>query len=135
MVLFVIRIPYRTTWKSRSGWTNNISPCHLCLGQIFSSGYVVHFESSMSVQGQVIPQLPSGVIRADLLGRWAIEVADDYPRTRVIGLDLSPIQPEQVPENCEFIIGDLTECLADFHDCSFDLVHSRFCPVRVSPGC
>src|SRR5579859_177349 len=54
-------------------------------------------------------------------GRWAIEVAEDYPRATVIGLDLSPMQPEDVPENCEFIIGDLTECLADFDDGSFDL--------------
>ena len=58
-------------------------------------------------------------------GRWAIEVADDYPPATVIGLDLSPMQPEEVPENCEFIIGDLTECLVDFDDGSFDLVHSR----------
>ena len=58
-------------------------------------------------------------------GRWAIEVAEDYPRATVIGLDLSPMQPEDVPENCDFIIGDLTECLADFDDGSFDLVHSR----------
>ena len=62
------------------------------------------------------------------LGRWAIEVADDYPRTQVIGMDLSPMQPTDVPENCEFIIGDLTESLADFDDGNFDLVHSRFTP-------
>jgi len=66
MVLFGIRTHYRTIWKSRSGWTNNILPCHLCLVQIFSSGYVVHFESSMSVPGQVITRLPSGVPRAEL---------------------------------------------------------------------
>jgi hypothetical protein len=58
-------------------------------------------------------------------GRWAIEVADEYPRATVIGLDLSPMQPDNIPENCEFIIGDLTESLADFDDGTFDLVHSR----------
>ena len=36
------------------------------------------------------------------------------------------MQPTDVPENCEFLIGDLTESLADFDDGSFDLVHSRF---------
>lgn len=58
-------------------------------------------------------------------GRWAIEVADEYPRATVIGLDLSPMQPDNIPENCEFIIGDLTESLTDFDDGTFDLVHSR----------
>jgi hypothetical protein len=59
------------------------------------------------------------------VGRWAIEVADDFPRTRVIGMDLSPMQPNDVPLNCEFIVGDLTESLADFDDGSFDFIHSR----------
>ena len=60
------------------------------------------------------------------VGRWAIEVADDYPNAQVIGMDLSPMQPTYVPQNCEFIVGDLTESLADFDDGSFDLVHSRY---------
>jgi hypothetical protein len=40
-------------------------------------------------------------------------------------MDLSPMQPNDVPHNCEFIVGDLTESLADFDDCSFDFIHSR----------
>jgi hypothetical protein len=36
------------------------------------------------------------------------------------------MQPTDVPENCEFIVGDLTETLADFDTGSFDLVHSRY---------
>ena len=43
-------------------------------------------------------------------------------------MDLSPMQPTDVPSNCEFIIGDLTESLEDFHDNNFDLVHSRYSP-------
>jgi predicted O-methyltransferase YrrM len=42
-----------------------------------------------------------------------------------MGLDLSPVQPAEVPENCEFIVGDLTETLEDFDNDTFDLVHSR----------
>jgi hypothetical protein len=67
------------------------------------------------------------------IGRWAIEVADDYPRANVIGIDLSPMQPTDVPENCEFIVGDLPECLEDFDDGSVDLVHSRYIlPVTIT---
>lgn len=32
-------------------------------------------------------------------GTWAIDVADGYPSSQVIGIDLSPIQPGWVPPN------------------------------------
>jgi hypothetical protein len=41
-------------------------------------------------------------------------------------MDLSPIQPTDVPVNCEFVVGDLTSELDDFDDGHFDLVHSRY---------
>ncbi|CAH0058293.1 unnamed protein product [Clonostachys solani] len=40
-------------------------------------------------------------------GIWAIEFADDHPDATVIGVDLSPIQPEFVPPNCQFEVDDL----------------------------
>jgi SAM-dependent methyltransferase len=58
-------------------------------------------------------------------GRWAIEVAEEFSSAQVIGMDLSPIQPTDVPVNCEFVVGDLTSELDDFDDGHFDLVHSR----------
>ena len=60
------------------------------------------------------------------LGRWAIEVASEFPTARVIGMDLAPIQPTLIPINCEFIVGDFTEDLYEFDDGSTDLVHSRY---------
>jgi hypothetical protein len=51
-------------------------------------------------------------------------MADDYPTARVVGTDLSPIQPTEVPTNAEFILMDLTQGL-DFDDGSTDLVQSR----------
>ena len=57
-------------------------------------------------------------------GRWVIEVADDYPTAHVIGVDLSPIQPTDVPTNAEFILMDLTQGL-EFDDGTTDLVQSR----------
>ena len=54
-----------------------------------------------------------------------IEVADAFPSARVIGTDLSPIQPvDDLPENAEFLVSDLNEGL-EFNDGSTDLVHSR----------
>ncbi|KAH0429189.1 methyltransferase domain-containing protein [Colletotrichum camelliae] len=40
-------------------------------------------------------------------GIWAIDYADAFPSAQVIGVDLSPIQPEWVPNNCSFEIDDL----------------------------
>jgi len=60
-------------------------------------------------------------------GRWAIEAALQYPKAYVIGMDISPVQPTDVPENCEFRYGDLTDdLLLDFDEGSFDFVHTRY---------
>ncbi|EWZ34385.1 hypothetical protein FOZG_12361 [Fusarium oxysporum Fo47] len=40
-------------------------------------------------------------------GCWAIEYADAFPQSEVIGVDLSPTQPTMVPINCTFEIDDL----------------------------
>jgi len=59
-------------------------------------------------------------------GRWAIETALQFPKAYVIGMDISPVQPTDVPENCEFRYGDITDCLDDFDDGYYDFVHSRY---------
>jgi SAM-dependent methyltransferase len=56
-------------------------------------------------------------------GIWAIDVADDYPDARVIGVDLSPIQPTAVPPNLEFQVMDGDEEWT-FSE-RFDFVHTR----------
>jgi len=56
-------------------------------------------------------------------GNWAIEFANLYPEVKVIGTDLSPIQPDWVPSNCEFFVDDAAEEW-NFHE-RFDYVHGR----------
>jgi len=56
-------------------------------------------------------------------GIWAMDVADDYSGTSIIGADLSPIQPTVVPPNLEVQIMDADEPW-DFHT-TFDLIHTR----------
>jgi SAM-dependent methyltransferase len=56
-------------------------------------------------------------------GIWSIEFADEHPSARVIGTDLSPIQPQQVPPNCEFLIDDCEQEWI-FHN-RFDYIHTR----------
>ncbi|RMJ24968.1 Methyltransferase [Aspergillus sp. HF37] len=56
-------------------------------------------------------------------GLWAIEVADEFPKTDVTGIDLSPIQPGWVPPNCYFEVNDY-ESPWDYSK-PFDFIHAR----------
>ncbi|KAI5782973.1 S-adenosyl-L-methionine-dependent methyltransferase [Pyronema domesticum] len=57
-------------------------------------------------------------------GIWAIDIADSYPSAEVIGVDLSPIQPQWVPPNCRFEVDDI-ELPWTYQANSFDFIHSR----------
>jgi len=54
-------------------------------------------------------------------GLYAVEVADEYPSCRVVGVDISPVQPTWVPSNCEFLVDGLP-----FDTGSVDMTHSRY---------
>ncbi|TDZ31161.1 putative methyltransferase tdiE [Colletotrichum spinosum] len=40
-------------------------------------------------------------------GIWSIDYAEEHPEATVLGVDLSPIQPEFVPPNCTFEVDDI----------------------------
>ena len=68
---------------------------------------------------------PQGVLDVGTgTGIWAIDFADQFPTANVIGVDLSPIQPDWVPPNCHFEIHDCGQewCFSPDH---FDFVHVR----------
>ncbi|KAK3685340.1 S-adenosyl-L-methionine-dependent methyltransferase [Podospora appendiculata] len=56
-------------------------------------------------------------------GLWAIEMAQLFPNAKVLGTDLSPIQPLYVPENCSFEIDDAEDEWA--FSTKFDYIHGR----------
>ena len=52
------------------------------------------------------------------------DIADQFPSAQVIGTDLSPIQPREVPPNLQFEIDDFcTEWT--YTKNSFDFIHGR----------
>lgn len=56
-------------------------------------------------------------------GIWAIEMGDKYPKASIFGSDLSPIQPELVPQNVQFILDDLDR---DWYDhLQYHFIHCR----------
>ncbi|RPA81914.1 putative methyltransferase [Ascobolus immersus RN42] len=57
-------------------------------------------------------------------GLWAILFADEHPKAKVIGTDLSPIQPDWVPANCKFEIDDFEKEWV--YKEKFDYIHARY---------
>ncbi|KAJ4014788.1 hypothetical protein NW761_015098 [Fusarium oxysporum] len=57
------------------------------------------------------------------IGDWAIQMGDLFPTSLVIGTDLSPIQPAEVPPNVHFYVEDSTDPW-DFPQ-QFDYIHTR----------
>lgn len=57
-------------------------------------------------------------------GIWAIDFADEYPESYVLGTDLSPIQPTWLPPNCKFEIDNCEQAWI-YPDNHFDYVHIR----------
>jgi ubiquinone/menaquinone biosynthesis C-methylase UbiE len=62
-------------------------------------------------------------------GAWAIDLAKAHPTSRVVGMDLSSIQPRDVPSNAGFIVGDFTAPWE--FDRKFDYIHSRAITIGV----
>ncbi|EWG41488.1 hypothetical protein FVEG_15297 [Fusarium verticillioides 7600] len=58
-------------------------------------------------------------------GIWAIEFGDRYPKTEVVGTDLSPCQPQWVPPNLRFEIDDATQPWTWKED-YFSFIHIRY---------
>ncbi|RMJ19470.1 hypothetical protein BHE90_000263 [Fusarium euwallaceae] len=56
-------------------------------------------------------------------GIWAMDFGDEHPEAEVIGIDLSPSQPQFVPPNVRFEIDDWDEEWT--YSQPFDYIHSR----------
>ncbi|KAJ3499248.1 hypothetical protein NLG97_g478 [Lecanicillium saksenae] len=57
-------------------------------------------------------------------GIWVIEMGDQFPSASVLGIDLSPIQPDWLPPNVRFIVDD-AESPWLYPRNHFDYIHSR----------
>lgn len=58
-------------------------------------------------------------------GIWAIDIADEFEDAVVLGVDLSPIQPEWVPPNCRFYVDDFEDEWTYGEDERIDYIHGR----------
>ncbi|KAL0263082.1 hypothetical protein SLS55_002058 [Diplodia seriata] len=67
-------------------------------------------------------------------GIWAIQMGDEYESARILGNDLSPIQPAFVPPNVHIEIDDIEDAWT--HTRKFDFIHARYLlgAIRDWPG-
>lgn len=56
-------------------------------------------------------------------GAWAIDFAGENPDSQVVGIDLSPIQPNCGPPNCRFFVDDIESPWA--FGTKFNYIHGR----------
>ncbi|KAL7620130.1 hypothetical protein AAE478_009123 [Parahypoxylon ruwenzoriense] len=58
-------------------------------------------------------------------GIWAIDFADQFPGTEVIGVDISAQQTQWIPPNLRFEVDDITQPWT-YKENSFDYIHMRW---------
>ncbi|KXJ90925.1 S-adenosyl-L-methionine-dependent methyltransferase [Microdochium bolleyi] len=63
-------------------------------------------------------------------GIWALEMATEFPDAEIIGTDLSPVQPQYVPDNVQFLIEDALSDEGWDWPQKFDHIH-----IRMGLGC
>lgn len=56
-------------------------------------------------------------------------VGEMFPSAKVVGVDLSPIQPVWIPPNVEFVVDDIEDEWVQ--DSDFDFVHLRYVSMAI----
>ncbi|KAK7416831.1 hypothetical protein QQZ08_011854 [Neonectria magnoliae] len=77
------------------------------------------FQAPLSDSPQKILDVGTGT------GIWAIDIADEYPSAKVLGFDISAVQPSWVPPNCSFQIDD-AQLDWTFKPNEYDFIHMRY---------
>jgi len=90
---------------------------------------LLHHSFSLAMQGELhlapIGSNPQKILDLGTgTGIYAIDIGDMYPSAKVIGSDLSPIQPAWVPPNVQFEVDDFT-LPWEHTPASFDFIHAR----------
>ncbi|KAI8648925.1 hypothetical protein NCS56_01509600 [Fusarium sp. Ph1] len=93
--------------------------------------FLLTFDDKLGLSPPKLPKFKTGRV-LDLgtgTGIWAIDFADEHLETGMIGVDLSPTQPESVPPNLKFEIDDVDEDWT--YSLPFNYIHSRMMNASV----
>jgi ubiquinone/menaquinone biosynthesis C-methylase UbiE len=106
-------------WKATNGGKNYVAPMDQALGMHGDGKRIIDIGTGTSPEYHV-QSLMSGT------GIWAVEMAREFPKAQVVGLDLVPYATNELdlPSNLELVLGDCAQGLA-YPDGHFDIVHAR----------
>jgi SAM-dependent methyltransferase len=97
---------------------------NLCHDAFYSLLHHRHFLAPINPDGMRILDIGTGT------GVWPIEMGNEHPSSQIIGIDLSPIQPQWAPPNVEFIIEDVEDDWTETQP--FDYIHCRYMASSIS---
>ncbi|KAJ6191207.1 hypothetical protein N7519_001228 [Penicillium mononematosum] len=86
------------------------------------------FTVARAEDGLIYAPHPPGSRILDLgcgTGIWSIEVANKFPDSFVVGVDLAPIQPTNTPKNCDFYAPFDFEAPWTMGEDSWDIIHMQ----------
>ena len=63
-------------------------------------------------------------------GVWGSDMVQQFPHAKLVGFDLNPKTPPNLPENFRYAVGDFEEPWP-FEDATFDFVHARMVVIAV----
>jgi len=95
--------------------------------------HLQHFMVRFAIQGNylspVSDMLRNGAAVLDAAcgpGSWTMEIAGEYPRSEVVGVDMTSMFPSEIkPSNCQFIRTNILQPLP-FDNGSFDFIFMRY---------
>ncbi|KAI9879150.1 MAG: hypothetical protein M1830_009409 [Pleopsidium flavum] len=78
-----------------------------------------------------IGELPQRILDVGTgTGIWCIEMGDQYPSAEIVGNDLSPEQPRNVPPNVKFEVDDVE--MPWTYNIPFDYIHCRYMAASIT---
>ncbi|KAG1152997.1 hypothetical protein G6F37_000042 [Rhizopus arrhizus] len=116
--------------------SNYILPCD---DEEIDRLHLQHFMIRFAIQGNYLAPVHDMLRKGSKIldvgcgpGTWSMEIAGEYPKSTVIGIDMTPLFPREIkPSNCAFYQCNLLNKLP-FEDSSFDYVFMRFMNQGIS---
>ncbi|KAG2228773.1 hypothetical protein INT48_008419 [Thamnidium elegans] len=124
---------YRLTGKRKYNHVTGSNYLLPCDDEEIDRLHLQHFMIRFAIQGNYLAPVSDILRKGGRVldigcgpGSWSMEIAGEYPKSTVIGIDITPIYPKEIkPTNCAFYQCNVLNILP-FEDNTFDYIFMRF---------
>ncbi|KAI9249351.1 hypothetical protein EDC94DRAFT_637222 [Helicostylum pulchrum] len=124
---------YRLTGKRKYNHVTGSNYLLPCDDEEIDRLHLQHFMIRFAIQGNYLAPVSDILRKGGRVldigcgpGSWSMEIAGEYPKSTVIGIDITPIYPKEIkPTNCAFYQCNVLNTLP-FEDNTFDYIFMRF---------